>query len=145
MQKVQKVGCGTGRNFPYLREAIGPTRRIYGVDLSAGMLRKARKLSDHNHWTNIHLTEGDAANYVAPEPLDGVLFSLSYNTMPHHLTVLRRIWKQLRPGGRLVICTIIYPMLTRIATIAGLRRLFFCCRIDVCFSQQWPECLTSPR
>jgi hypothetical protein len=23
--------------------------------------------------------------------------------MPHHLTVLRRIWKQLRPGGRLVI------------------------------------------
>ena len=103
MQKVQKVGCGTGRNFPYLREAIGPTRRIYGVDLSAGMLRKARKLSDHHHWTNIHLTEGDAANYVAPEPLDGVLFSLSYNTMPHHLTVLRRIWKQLRPGGRLVI------------------------------------------
>jgi trans-aconitate methyltransferase len=84
-----------------LREAIGPTRRIYGVDLSAGMLRKA-KLSDHHHWTNIHLTEGDAANYVAPEPLDGVLFSLSYNTMPHHLTVLRRIWKQLRPGGRLV-------------------------------------------
>jgi trans-aconitate methyltransferase len=71
-----------------LREAIGPTRRIYGVDLSAGMLRKARKLSDHHHWTNIHLTEGDAANYVAPEPLDGVLFSLSYNTMPHHLTVL---------------------------------------------------------
>jgi demethylmenaquinone methyltransferase/2-methoxy-6-polyprenyl-1,4-benzoquinol methylase len=144
MQKVQKVGCGTGRNFPYLREAIGPSRRIYGVDLSAGMLRKARKLSDHHHWTNIHLTEGDAANYVAPEPLDGVLFSLSYNTMPHHLTVLRRIWKQLRPGGRLVICTIIYPMLTRIATIAGLRRLFRC-RIDVCFSQQWPECLTSPR
>ena len=61
-----------------MREAIGPTRRIYGVDLSAGMLRKARKLSDHHHWTNIHLTEGDAANYVAPEPLDGVLFSLSY-------------------------------------------------------------------
>jgi hypothetical protein len=66
------------RNFPFLREAIGPTRRIYGVDLSAGMLRKARKLSDHHHWTNIHLTEGDAANYVAPEPFDGVLFSLSY-------------------------------------------------------------------
>ena len=32
-----------------------------------------------------------------------MLFSLSYNTMPHHLTVLREAWKQLRPGGRLVI------------------------------------------
>jgi ubiquinone/menaquinone biosynthesis C-methylase UbiE len=100
---VLDVGCGTGRNFLFLHEAIGPTGRIYGVDLSAGMLRNARKLRNRHHWTNIHLTEGDAADYVAPEPLDGVLFSLSYNTMPHHLTVLGRIWKQLRPGGRLVI------------------------------------------
>jgi hypothetical protein len=52
-----------------LREAIGPTRRIYGVDLSAGMLRKARRLSDHHHhWTNIHLTEDDAANCRAGAP-----------------------------------------------------------------------------
>jgi ubiquinone/menaquinone biosynthesis C-methylase UbiE len=100
---VLDVGCGTGRNFPFLREAVGPSGRIYGVDLSARMLWKARKLRDRHHWTNIQLAEGDAANYVAPEPLDGVLFSLSYNTMPHHLTVLRRIWKQLRLGGRLVI------------------------------------------
>ena len=100
---VLEVGCGSGSNFPFLREAIGATGRIYGVDLSAGMLRKARKLSDRHHWTNIHLTEDDAANYVAPEPLDSVLFSLSYNTMPHHLTVLHQAWSLLRPGGRLVI------------------------------------------
>jgi demethylmenaquinone methyltransferase/2-methoxy-6-polyprenyl-1,4-benzoquinol methylase len=100
---VLEVGCGSGRNFPFLRAAVGPSGRIYGVDLSAGMLRRARKLRDRHHWTNIRLAEGDAADYVAPEPLDGVLFSFSYNTMPHHLTVLRRMWKQLRPGGRLVI------------------------------------------
>jgi ubiquinone/menaquinone biosynthesis C-methylase UbiE len=100
---VLEVGCGSGRNFPFLCAAVGPTGCIYGVDLSAGMLRRARKLRDRHHWTNIHLAEGDAANYVAPEPLDGLLFSFSYNTMPHHLTVLRRMWKQLRPGGRLVI------------------------------------------
>lgn len=100
---VLDVGCGSGRNFPFLREAIGSTGRIYGVDLSARMLRKARELGDRHHWTNIHLTEDDVVNYVAPEPLDGVLFSFSYNTMPHHLTVLRRIWQQLRLGGRLVI------------------------------------------
>jgi hypothetical protein len=41
-------------------------------------------------------------------------------------------------------CPIINPMLMRIATIAWPRRSF-CCRIDVRFSQQWPECLTSPR
>jgi len=74
---VLDVGCGSGRNFPFLRKAIGSTGRIYGVDLSARMLRKARELGDRHHWTNIHLTEDDAVNYVAPEPLDGVLFSFS--------------------------------------------------------------------
>ena len=100
---VLEIGCGTGRNFPFLRKAVGPSGRIYGVDLSAGMLDKARELRNDNHWTNIHLVEGDAADYSAPEPLDAILFSLSYNTMPHHLEVLQHAWSQLRPGGRLVI------------------------------------------
>jgi ubiquinone/menaquinone biosynthesis C-methylase UbiE len=100
---VLEVGCGSGRNFPFLRDAVGSTGRIYGVDLSPGMLGRARKLRDRHHWANIHLSEGDAINYAAPEPVDGVLFSFAYNTMPHHLTVLHRMWKQLRPGGRLVI------------------------------------------
>jgi hypothetical protein len=45
----------------------------------------------------------DAAAFTAPTPLNGVLFSLSYNTMPDHRAVLRRAWDQLVPGGRLVI------------------------------------------
>ena len=100
---VLEIGCGTGRNFPYLREAVGPAGRIYGVDISPGMLRKASDLCVANGWRNIEMSECDAAEYMAPEPLDGVLFSLSYNTMPHHYAVLRRAWEQLRPGGSLVI------------------------------------------
>jgi demethylmenaquinone methyltransferase/2-methoxy-6-polyprenyl-1,4-benzoquinol methylase len=101
--RVLEIGCGTGRNFPYLREAVGPDGRVYGVDLSAGMLARARALCRRQHWHNIEIARDDAANYVAPEPLDGVLFGLSYNTMPHHLCVLHHAWKQLRPGGRIVI------------------------------------------
>jgi SAM-dependent methyltransferase len=67
------------------------------------MLRKARQLRDANDWRNIELAECDAADFVAPAPLDGLLFSLSYNTMPHHRVVLQRLWQQLRPGGRLVV------------------------------------------
>src|SRR5919198_3360789 len=48
---VLEVGCGSGRNFPFLREAVGPSGRLYGVDLSASMLRRARKLCDRYHWT----------------------------------------------------------------------------------------------
>jgi ubiquinone/menaquinone biosynthesis C-methylase UbiE len=100
---VLEIGCGTGRNFPYLHEAVGPTGTIYGVDLSAGMLRKCEMLRERHGWRNVGLTQGDAADFQAPEPLDAVFFSLSYNTMPNHLAVLDQAWKQLRSGGRMVI------------------------------------------
>ena len=100
---VLDIGCGTGVNFPYLRAAVGPAGRIFGVDISTGMLRKARQRRDARRWDNIELNECDVADYMAPTLLDGVLFSLSYNTMPQHRAVLRHAWRQLRPGGRLVI------------------------------------------
>jgi len=101
--RVLEIGCGTGRNVPFLRQAVGPTGRVYGVDISPGMLAKAQELCDRQYWTNVDLIEADAAEYVAPEPLDGAMFGLSYNTMPHHLMVLRQVWNQIRPGGHLVI------------------------------------------
>jgi len=100
---VLEIGCGTGRNLPFLSRAVGPTGRVYGVDLSVGMLAKAQELCERNRWSNVELIQGDAVNYRAPVPLDGVMFGLCYNTMPHHLAVLREAWNQLRPGGRLVI------------------------------------------
>jgi ubiquinone/menaquinone biosynthesis C-methylase UbiE len=95
--------AAAGLNLRYLREAVGPSGRVYGVDLSGNMLRKARELCEREGWINVSLIQADAATYTAPEPLDGVMFGLSYNTMPHHLTVLRRAWRQLRAGGQLVI------------------------------------------
>ena len=101
--RVLEVGCGTGRNFRYLHEAVGATGHIHGVDISPGMLRQARALRARRRWTNVNLVETDAADFNAPAPLDGVLFGLSYNTIPHHVAVLQRMWQALRPGGRLVI------------------------------------------
>src|SRR6516165_285111 len=34
--RVLEVGCGTGMNFSFLRDAVGPEGSIYGVDLSEG-------------------------------------------------------------------------------------------------------------
>jgi len=100
---VLDVGCGTGPSIPCLHAAVGPSGHVYGVDVSAGMLRKAQQICDAHHWDNVELHLGDVADFNAPKPLDGVLFSLTYNTLPHHRAVLRKLWDQLRPGGRLVV------------------------------------------
>jgi ubiquinone/menaquinone biosynthesis C-methylase UbiE len=101
--RVLEIGCGTGNGFPFLQRAIGLRGKIYGVDISPRMLDKAKERCNANNWRNVELQICDAADYTAPGPIDGILFSLSYNTMPHHRMVLRRAWDQLRPGGRLVI------------------------------------------
>ena len=101
--RVLEIGCGTGRNLRFLREAVGPSGSVYGVDLSAGMLARRASCATRNGWRNVSLIRSEALVYTAPEPLDGVLFSLSYNTMPHHRAVLQHALSQLRPGGRIVI------------------------------------------
>jgi ubiquinone/menaquinone biosynthesis C-methylase UbiE len=101
--RVLEIGCGTGRNLPPLAAAVGPAGTVYGVDISTGMLAQARELCARIGWSNVNLIEQDAAEFIPPEPLDGVMFGLSYNTIPHHLAVLHHAWTLLRPGGRLVI------------------------------------------
>ena len=101
--RVLEVGCGTGRNLALLLEAVGAEGQVYGVDLSEGMLAKAKELCARREWHNVELMRADAADYVLPEPVDGAIFSLSYAVIPHHKDALRHAWKQLRPGGYLVI------------------------------------------
>lgn len=101
--RVLEVGCGTGRNLAPLIEAVGSEGQVYGVDLSEGMLAEAKQLCVRQDWRNVELMRADAANFVLPAPVDGIIFSLSYAVIPHHREALRHAWTQLRPGGYLVI------------------------------------------
>jgi len=101
--RVLEVGCGTGRNLVFLSRAVGPDGRVYGVDISEGMLAKAREACEKNGCTNVRLIQSDAAEYELPELVDGAIFSLSYCTMRHRKLALRHAWEQLKSGGRLVM------------------------------------------
>lgn len=63
-----EMGCGTGANLPYLREAVGPGGRVLGIDLAAGTLRRARDRARRAGRSGISLVRGDAAR----PPVDGV-------------------------------------------------------------------------
>jgi SAM-dependent methyltransferase len=102
-ETVLEIGCGTGRNLRGLVEGVGPDGNVLGIDISAGMLERARRLSMGRGWSNVSLRWEDAAGLCPPANLDAILFSLSYSVMPAPLTVLRRCWPWLRRGGRLVI------------------------------------------
>jgi ubiquinone/menaquinone biosynthesis C-methylase UbiE len=100
---VLEVGCGTGRNLALLVEAVGPEGKVYGIDVSDGMLEEAGTLCKRAGWPHVTLMRADAADYTLPDPVDGVIFSLSYAVIPQHRAALRLAWAQLRPGGCVVI------------------------------------------
>jgi ubiquinone/menaquinone biosynthesis C-methylase UbiE len=100
---VLEVGAGTGRNFPYLVDGVGPSGRVIGVDASEGMLREARRLVERRGWSNVSLLRQDAAQLRVDEEVDAVLFSLSYSAMPEPQRALASAWERLRSGGRLAV------------------------------------------
>jgi S-adenosylmethionine-diacylgycerolhomoserine-N-methlytransferase len=69
---VLDIGCGTGLNIPLIREVVGPTGRIVGVDASANMLAQARAKAERRGWENIDLICADATA-LKPGWLDGRL------------------------------------------------------------------------
>jgi ubiquinone/menaquinone biosynthesis C-methylase UbiE len=100
---ILEIGVGTGRNLPYLVDAVGPSGTVIGVDASAGMLAEAEKLIGRHGWSNVRLLRQDAARLQLDSDLDRVLFSLSYSVLPEPRPALARAWERLRPGGRVVV------------------------------------------
>jgi ubiquinone/menaquinone biosynthesis C-methylase UbiE len=100
---VVDLGCGTGLNFPLLQEQIGPQGKIIGVDLTDAMLAQAKQRVLAQDWLNVELVKSDAALYVFPVPLDGIISAFALTLVPEFDEVVLRGSEALRRGKRFVI------------------------------------------
>jgi phosphatidylethanolamine/phosphatidyl-N-methylethanolamine N-methyltransferase len=98
---VVEMGCGTGANLPYLREAVGTEGTVIGVDFTRGMLDRARR-HVANGWANVHLVRGDA---TAPPigTADAILASFVVGMFETPETVVEDWLALVRSGGRVVL------------------------------------------
>lgn len=103
--RVLEIACGTGRNFRYVLEAIGPEGRLVGFDYTQEMLDAAARLCKRRGWNNVEFLQGDAARLDIPEPnFDGVLCVLGMSVIPEWEKALMQCKRVLRPGGVLSVC-----------------------------------------
>lgn len=98
-----EIGCGTGLNFRYALNDLGPMGKLIGVDLTDAMLKQAEARVNASDWRNITLIQSDAAKYIFPSNIDGVFSSFALTLVPEYQTVIKRASHALREGGRLVI------------------------------------------
>jgi phosphatidylethanolamine/phosphatidyl-N-methylethanolamine N-methyltransferase len=110
---VLEVGVGTGISLP----DYGRTTRLYGVDISEPMLRKARERVTELKLTNVEgLSVMDAADLSFPDgSFDVVVAQYVITTVPEPEAALDEFARVLRPGGEIVL-------MSRVGAEDGLRR-----------------------
>jgi ubiquinone/menaquinone biosynthesis C-methylase UbiE len=104
---ILEVGFGTGRILLELARRVGENGRIYGVDLSHGMCRVARRrLEKAGLHQRILLTAGDGYRLpIAADSVDRLFmgFTLELFDTPELLPVIQGCLRVLKPGGQMGI------------------------------------------
>ncbi|WP_219465012.1 class I SAM-dependent methyltransferase [Nonomuraea rhizosphaerae] len=101
--RVLDVGCGTGQST---REAAhaAVAGSVVGVDLSAPMLERARRLSDEQGLRNITFQQGDAQVLrFPPASFDLCVSRFGVMFFADPVAAFTNIGRALRPGARLVL------------------------------------------
>ncbi len=109
---VLNLPCGTGQNFEYFQKYMHGSGVIIGIDLSEGMLGKAKKKQNENNWNNIKIIKEDATqinpvwikeNFDDSLKIDAILCDLGLSGFPDWKKIIDNMLSILSPKGRLVI------------------------------------------
>ncbi len=95
---ILDCGCGTGILYPFLLEKVGSRGKIFGMDISFNMLKKA-KTKNHKF-----LIQGDAESIpFLSASLDTIIFLNAFPHFQNKKIVLKESFRVLKEGGRLFI------------------------------------------
>jgi phosphatidylethanolamine/phosphatidyl-N-methylethanolamine N-methyltransferase len=112
--RVLEVGVGTGISLPQ----YSPHMSVYGIDISAAMLREAQKRVNKLRLKNVEgLAVMDAANTEFPDAsFDVVMAQYVLSAVSNPEATLDEFARILKPGGEIVL-------LSRVSAEAGVRRV----------------------
>lgn len=99
-ERVLEIGVGTGLCLPlYPRHC-----HVTGIDLSDGMLDKARQLVRERRLDNVRLMRMDAGALEFPDgSFDTVVAAYVVTAVPDHRQVMSEAIRVCRPGGRIML------------------------------------------
>lgn len=98
--------CGAGASAIPAAEAVGPTGRVLGVDVAERLLARAREKARRRGLVQIEFRNADIMSDVGPDAsFDLVVCVFGVFFLPDMGAAMRRLWRLVRPGGRLAITT----------------------------------------
>lgn len=101
------LGSGRGTDVLRLAGEVGPTGYVYGVDISEGMLEKARKTAEKLGVENAAFLQSTLDSLpLGNGMVDLVISNCTINHASDKPAVWREVYRVLRDGGRFVVSDI---------------------------------------
>lgn len=99
-ERILEVGVGTGLALPLYPSSV----RVVGIDLSAGMLKKAQERIEKYRLAHIKLHRMDAGQMEFPDDsFDTVMAAYVVTAVPDYRKVVTEMIRVCRPGGRIIM------------------------------------------
>ncbi len=103
-RRILDVPTGTGQSLDALVARLGAGASVLAVDLSEGMLAKARKRAEAKGFAErVELAVGDVMTLADVGSVDRLHVFLGMTTFPDMDAAFANLWGLLAPGGRAVV------------------------------------------
>lgn len=107
---VADIGCGTGYFSRRFAKAVGPTGKVYGVEIQQEFIDMLKERCAQESITNVTPILGTETDPLLPEAsCDWLFLSDVYHEFQKPQEMLAAMLKALKPGGR--VCLVEYRLL----------------------------------